>query len=133
MAGADIDVFVREVRFNGDGLVAVVAVDDKRGDVLMMAWMNEEAVRRTLQSGDVHYWSRSRGTLWRKGETSGQTQTLKSMAIDCDGDTLLVRVEQKGVACHTGRRTCFYREWREGKLVITHEVEVAPDTLYGKK
>ena len=132
MSAVDIGALLREVRFDADGLVPAIVVDDGGRDVLMMAWMNEEALRVTLTSGDVHYWSRSRQKLWRKGESSGQTQKLKSIAIDCDGDTLLVRVAQRGVACHTGRRTCFYRTWQDGKLITTHEVEIAPDKLYPK-
>ncbi|MEE1568739.1 MAG: phosphoribosyl-AMP cyclohydrolase, partial [Alphaproteobacteria bacterium] len=92
-----------------------------------------DAVRETLATGEVCYWSRSRGRLWRKGETSGQTQKLVEMRLDCDGDTLLLVVDQKGVACHTGRRNCFFRALRGGKLETIAEVEVDPETLYGGK
>ena len=96
----------------GDGLVTAIAVDDERGDVLMVAFMNELSLRRTIETGEVHYWSRSRGKLWHKGEESGNVQIVKSLHIDCDADAVLVKVEQVGgAACHTGRRSCFYRRW----------------------
>ena len=98
--------------FDANGLVPAIAQDAQSGDVLMMAWMNAESLRRTLSSGDVTYWSRSRQSLWRKGETSGHTQRLVEAYVDCDGDTLLLRVEQAGPACHTGEPTCFFRKVR---------------------
>lgn len=101
--------FLSEVQFNGEGLVPVVAQDHKSGAVLMHAWMNREALEQTLTSGDVIYWSRSRRELWRKGATSGHTQKLVEAWIDCDGDTLLMKVEQTGPACHTGKPSCFFR------------------------
>ena len=119
--------------FDGDGLVPTIAQQEGSGEVLMMAWMDADAVRETLATGEVCYWSRSRGRLWRKGETSGQTQKLVEMRLDCDGDTLLLVVDQKGVACHTGRRNCFFRALRGGKLETISEVEVDPETLYGGK
>jgi phosphoribosyl-AMP cyclohydrolase len=99
-------------KFGADGLATCVAVDATRGDVLMVAHMNEAALRATLATGIVHYWSRSRGELWRKGDTSGQTQTLVEMHVDCDQDAFLafVTVGGDGGACHTGRRSCFYRK-----------------------
>lgn len=96
-------------KFNADGLIAAIAVDDTSGDILMLAWMNAEALSRTLASGDVWYYSRSRGALWRKGETSGHTQRLVEMRTDCDQDALVLRITQIGPACHTNRRSCFYR------------------------
>ncbi|MGI9336402.1 MAG: phosphoribosyl-AMP cyclohydrolase [Gammaproteobacteria bacterium] len=96
------------VRFDERGLLPAIAQQHDTLEVLMMAWMNLEALRETLTTGRVCYWSRSRARLWRKGETSGQTQTLVSMRLDCDGDTLLLLVDQQGAACHTGRRHCFY-------------------------
>ena len=102
--------FLDEVRFNGDGLVPVIAQDHLSGAVLMHAWMNREALEITLAVGDVTYWSRSRRELWRKGATSGHTQRLVEAWIDCDGDTLLIKVEQAGPACHTGAPTCFFRK-----------------------
>jgi phosphoribosyl-AMP cyclohydrolase len=96
----------------------------------MVAWMNREAVRATLVEGRVCYWSRSRGTLWRKGETSGQFQLLCEMRLDCDGDTVLLLVDQTGVACHTGRRNCFFRAWRKNGWTIIAEPQIDPRQLY---
>jgi phosphoribosyl-AMP cyclohydrolase len=103
------DAFVAKVAFDESGLIPAVAQDATSGAVLMVAWMNRDALRRTLASGDVTYWSRSRKALWRKGETSGHTQRLREAWLDCDGDTVLLKVEQKGPACHTGEPTCFFR------------------------
>ena len=103
------DSFLAEVRFDSAGLVPAVAQDCDSGEVLMLAWMNREAVRRTLEEGRVHYYSRARAELWRKGDTSGNTQDLVEMRIDCDSDAILLRVRQKGPACHTGAASCFYR------------------------
>jgi len=119
------------LRFDADGLVAAIAQQHDTGEVLMMAWMNREAVAETLATGQVCYWSRSRGKLWRKGESSGQRQRLVDLRIDCDGDTLLVLVDQDGVACHTGRRSCFYTAARPEGLVEIAPVLVSPDQLYG--
>jgi phosphoribosyl-AMP cyclohydrolase len=104
------DAFLSAVSFDANGLVPVVAQDAKTGNVLMVAWMNADALRQTLHTGDVTYWSRSRGSLWRKGETSGHTQRLVEAYVDCDGDTLLLKVDQTGPACHTGEPTCFFRK-----------------------
>ena len=101
------DIFKR-ITFNESGLVPAIAQCHKTGEVLMMAWMNRESIEKTLASKDVYYWSRARGSLWRKGETSGHTQKLVELYVDCDGDTLLLKVEQKGPACHTGQKTCFF-------------------------
>lgn len=119
------------IAFDARGLVPAIAQQHDSGEVLMMAWMNREAVERTLSTGAVHYWSRSRNRLWRKGESSGQTQTLEEMRVDCDGDTLLLLVDQKGMACHTGRRHCFFTAARDGGLETIAEVEVDPKELYG--
>jgi phosphoribosyl-AMP cyclohydrolase len=100
--------FIAGVKFDDRGLVTAVAQDANDGRVLMVAWMNREALTRTLETRDVTYWSRSRGELWRKGETSGHTQRLVEAWIDCDGDTLLLKVDQTGPACHTGAPTCFF-------------------------
>ena len=99
------------------GLVPAIAQDADTGEVLMLAWMNRDAVRETLETGRVTYWSRSRQAMWRKGETSGHVQTLRSLRIDCDGDALLLGVDQIGAACHTNRPNCFFREVREDGLV----------------
>jgi phosphoribosyl-AMP cyclohydrolase len=127
------DAVLSEITFDDAGLVTAVAQQHDSGEVLMTAWMNADAVRETLATGRVCYWSRSRQKLWRKGETSGQVQTLKELRIDCDGDTLLLLVDQQGVACHTGRRSCFYRAVRDGKLEEIMDVTVNPADLYGGK
>jgi phosphoribosyl-AMP cyclohydrolase len=119
-----------EIDFNAEGLIAAIAQQHDTGEVLMLAWMNRDAVTETLGTGDVHYFSRSRGELWRKGQSSGQTQKLVELRLDCDGDTLLLLVDQKGVACHTGRRNCFFRAPRVGKLETIAEVEIDPKELY---
>ena len=112
------------LRYDANGLIPAVAQDAASGEVLMVAWMNAKAVARTLATGRVTYWSRSRQAFWVKGETSGHVQRLVELRVDCDRDTLLVRVEQTGPACHTGRRTCFYTAIRDGD-----EVELmAPET-----
>ncbi len=121
------------VRYDANGLVAAIAQQFDTGEVLMMAWMNREALAETLMTGRVCYWSRSRGGLWRKGEISGQQQVVKDLRIDCDGDTVLLLVDQTGVACHTGRRSCFYRSIRNGTAETILEVETSPEILYGKK
>ena len=120
------------IRFDGRGLVAAVAQQHDTGEVLMLAWMNREAAAETLETERVCYWSRSRGALWRKGETSGQVQRLVEMRLDCDGDALLLLVDQSGVACHTGRRSCFFRALRDGALAETAAPEVDPAALYGR-
>lgn len=96
-------------KFDENGLIPAIAQDHVTGAVLMMAWMNKDALQKTLATGQAHYWSRSRKALWRKGETSGHTQTVKDVRVDCDQDTVLLIVEQAGAACHTGRQSCFYR------------------------
>lgn len=111
------DEIIEAIAFNADGLVPAIAQQHDSGEVLMMAWMNADSVAETLASGRVCYWSRSRATLWRKGETSGHVQSLVEMRFDCDGDTLLLLVDQTGPACHTNRRSCFYRAVRDGELV----------------
>lgn len=103
------DAFLAEVKFDKAGLVPAIAQDAASGAVLMLAWMNAEALRLTLETGNVTYWSRSRKALWRKGETSGHYQELEAIWLDCDGDTILMRVHQSGPACHTGAPTCFFR------------------------
>jgi len=119
------------IKFDANGLVPAIAQQHDTGEVLMMAWMNRAAIEETLATGRVCYWSRSRQALWRKGESSGQVQSLKELIVDCDGDTLLLKVDQVGVACHTGRRSCFYRAVRGGELIEIMPVEVDPKALYG--
>lgn len=127
----DPSALLKQIRFNENGLVPAIAVQFDCGDVLMMAWMNEDSLRATLAEGRVCYWSRSRQSLWRKGDTSGQIQRLIDLRIDCDGDTLLLLVDQSGVACHTGRRTCFFRAWRQDGLETILDVQISPEDLYG--
>ena len=127
---SDHGAIIEQLVFDRDGLIPVIAQQHDTGEVLMMAWMNEEAVRETLTTSSMCYWSRSRQSLWHKGETSGQTQVLISLNIDCDSDTLLAQVDQKGVACHTGRRSCFFKTVEGDTLVTNQEVQVAPDQLY---
>jgi phosphoribosyl-AMP cyclohydrolase len=120
------------VAFDAQGLVCAVAQQHDSGEVLMVAWMNREALAETVATGRVCYWSRSRGKLWRKGETSGQDQRLVELRVDCDGDTLLLRVDQTGVACHTGRRACFFRRLDDdGRLEEVLPVVTDPTQLYG--
>ena len=118
------------IKFNDDGLVAAIAQQHDSGEILMMAWMNRDAVEETLSTGRVCYFSRSRGKLWRKGESSGQVQMLTELRLDCDGDTILLQVDQEGVACHTGRRNCFFRAWRDGEFQEIAGVLIDPDKLY---
>ena len=127
-----LDEIIHQLTFNQDGLIPAVAQQFDTGEVLMMAWMNAESIHETLQNNRVCYWSRSRGALWRKGESSGQVQMLKGFRIDCDADTLLLEVDQTGPACHTGRRSCFYRVINDGQLVTDSEPLIDPKTLYGK-
>ncbi len=118
------------IAFDAQGLIPAIARQHDSGEVLMMAWMNRESLAATLASGQVTYWSRSRQALWRKGERSGQTQRLVRLLLDCDGDTLLLEVDQAGVACHTGRRSCFYRALEGKALVEVLPVTADPETLY---
>jgi phosphoribosyl-AMP cyclohydrolase len=121
-----------EFSFNADGLIPVIAQQHDTGEVLMLAWMNREALAETIATHRVCYYSRSRQKLWRKGETSGQIQTLIELRLDCDGDTILALVDQQGVACHTGRRNCFFSALREGEWVEIAKPEISPETLYHK-
>ena len=115
----------------GNGLVTAIAQDDATGEILMVAYMNEEAFDRTVSTGEVYYYSRSRQKLWYKGEESGNTQTLKSLRIDCDGDVVLIKVEQKGgAACHTGRRSCFFRKLEGSSYEVTSERLFDPSRVY---
>ena len=116
--------------FDKDGLIPTIAQQHDTGEVLMMAWMNRAAIDETLQTGRVCYWSRSRRSLWRKGESSGQVQALVELRVDCDSDCLLLLVDQTGVACHTGRRSCFFTAIRGGKAKTISTVLVDPNKLY---
>ncbi|MFT5592801.1 MAG: phosphoribosyl-AMP cyclohydrolase [Oceanicoccus sp.] len=116
--------------FNEAGLIPAIAQQHDTGEVLMMAWMNRVSIEETLKTNQVCYWSRSRNNYWRKGESSGNQQTLISMATDCDGDTLLLKVDQKGAACHTGRRDCFYNEIKPNGLSVSTDPIQDPKQLY---
>lgn len=124
-------MFMDSLKFDSNGLVAAIAQQHDTKEVLMLAWMNQAAIEETLRTGQVCYFSRSRNQLWRKGETSGQVQKLVEMRLDCDGDALLLLVDQHGVACHTGRRSCFYKSVREDELVEISAPEILPKDLYG--
>ncbi len=114
-----------------DGLVTAIAQDDASGEILMVAFMNEQALRKTLETGESVYFSRSRGRLWRKGEESGNTQAVKSVYIDCDGDVVLLQVEQRGgAACHTGKRSCFFRRLENGQWTDVGVQVFDPDEVY---
>jgi phosphoribosyl-AMP cyclohydrolase len=126
-----LDSVIAALAFNADGLIPAIAQQHDTGAVLMMAWMNRAALAETLATGRVCYFSRSRDRLWRKGETSGQAQRLVELRVDCDGDALLLLVDQTGVACHTGRLSCFYRAVRPEGLVEIAAPQVAPEVLYG--
>jgi phosphoribosyl-AMP cyclohydrolase len=121
-----------EVRFDASGLVPAIAQDAASGQVLMLAYMNEDALHHTLKTGRMTYWSRSRQQLWKKGETSGHVQHVKEVRLDCDGDTLLFKVDQVGdAACHTGHRSCFFRAYEDGALVDAGDIVFDPDEVYG--
>ncbi|MDG2411075.1 MAG: phosphoribosyl-AMP cyclohydrolase [Halioglobus sp.] len=122
------------VNWNEQGLIPAIAQDWQTGDVLMLAWMNEEALALTIEEGRAVYWSRSRQALWRKGEESGHVQTLRELRIDCDADTILMKVDQVGgIACHTGRRACFFKKLDENAWQITEDVLKDPRDIYGLK
>lgn len=120
-----------EIRWNADGLVPVIVQEAVGGKVLMLAWMNGEALSRTMEGGRAVYWSRSRQRLWRKGESSGHFQVVKDIRLDCDRDALLLGVEQTGeVACHTGRASCFFHQLQEGRWVSVEPVLKDPKAMY---
>ncbi len=121
-----------QLAFNDEGLVPVIAQQHDTGTVLMLAWMNRAALDETLATGRACYYSRSRAELWRKGESSGQTQRVRELRIDCDGDTVLLQVDQSGPACHTGRRDCFYWKVEDNRLVLDGAPMVNPDELYAQ-
>jgi phosphoribosyl-AMP cyclohydrolase len=126
------DAFLGEIKWDQQGLVPAIAQDYATGDVLMMAWMNRESLACSVSEGRAVYWSRSRAALWRKGEKSGNVQWLKELRLDCDGDTLLLKVEQVGnIACHTGRRHCFFRNLDDRQWATTEPVLKDPAELYG--
>ena len=125
------DAWLDKVKWQQDGLVPVVAQEAGSGRVLTVAWMNREALDRTVQSGEAHYWSRSRRKLWRKGAESGHVQKVKSVRLDCDEDVVLLEVEQAGgIACHTGRHSCFFQRLEGGRWVVTDPVLKDPKDIY---
>lgn len=126
--------FYDKLKYNSDGLIPAIIQDHADRRVLMMAWMNRASLQKTIESGKTHFWSRSRQKFWMKGESSGHTQAVKDIAFDCDGDTLLIQVEQLGPACHEGYRSCFFRSvGRDGLTEQTTEPQlVSPDKIYGK-
>ena len=126
--------FIDQIKWNQDGLLPVVTVDVNSRRVLMQAWVNSEALEITVSGGSAVYWSRSRGRLWKKGEQSGNTQKIVDVYLDCDNDSLLYEVEQKGgIACHTGRESCFYQKYRDGKWLISDPVLKDPSSIYDKQ
>ena len=127
--------FLEKLKFNGDGLIPAIIQEQSTGRVLMMAWMNRASLETTLATGKTHFWSRSRQKFWMKGESSGHVQTVKDVAFDCDGDTLLIQVDQIGAACHEGYKSCFFRSAAdEGTTFRTTETQLQkPEEIYGKK
>lgn len=119
------------LKFDDNGLIAAIIVDHRTHEALMLGYMNEEAVRRTVETGLATFWSRSRRKLWVKGETSGQTLNVKWLRLDCDADALLVGVEPIGPVCHEGYRSCFFRELRDGQWQVVAERLMTPEELYG--
>ncbi len=120
------------LRFDTEGLVPAIAQHVDTGEVLMFAWMNRAALLETLQSGQVCYFSRSRGSLWRKGEESGNVQQLRELRFDCDGDVVLMKIDQTGPACHTGRASCFYLKVEGEQVIVDRDIDVDPKSMYGK-
>ena len=129
----DVTQEISQLKYNEDGLIPAIAQQYDTGEVLMMAWMNQASITESLATGRVCYWSRSRQKFWRKGEESGQIQQLKSMRFDCDNDTILLQVDQLGSACHTGRKSCFYKLVQGDSVIIDSEPLIDPKELYGKK
>jgi len=130
---AEPATLLQDIKWNEQGLIPAIAQDWQSGEVLMLAWMNRDALQLTIDEGRAIYWSRSRQALWRKGEESGHVQRLKELRIDCDADTVLLKVEQVGgIACHTGRRACFFQRLEDGAWRITDGVLKKPEDMYGK-
>jgi phosphoribosyl-AMP cyclohydrolase len=127
--------FLEKLKFNADGLIPAIIQEQSTGRVLMMAWMNKESVRRSIEEGKTVFWSRSRQKYWIKGESSGNVQLIKDVAFDCDGDTLLFQVEQKGAACHEGYKSCFFRSVQQdgAEFQVTEPQLIKPEEMYGKK
>jgi len=129
-----MDAWLDAVKWNSEGLAPAIAQDAAAGDVLTLAWMNREALARTAETGLAHYWSRSRGKLWRKGEQSGHVQKVREIRLDCDNDAILLVVEQAGgIACHTGRRRCFFQKLEDGAWGVVEPVLKDPKAIYGEE
>lgn len=127
------DEWLDTINWPADGLIPAIAQDKDNGKVLMVAWMNREALKRTVETGEAVYWSRSRKKLWHKGEESGHTQKISKICLDCDEDVLLLSVEQQeGIACHTGRQSCFFRQLQNGEWATTEPVLKDPSQIYTK-
>jgi len=124
--------FLDEIKFDDRGLVPAIIQDYRSGEILMLAYMNKESLQKTLSSSKTHFWSRSRQKLWMKGENSGHVQEVRELFIDCDMDTLLIKVEQKVAACHTGYRSCFYRRLKGDDLIVVGEKVFEEDNVYKK-
>ncbi|WP_159874650.1 phosphoribosyl-AMP cyclohydrolase [Aquitalea denitrificans] len=123
-----------EVKWDAQGLVTAIAQDSATGRVLMVAWMNRESLQLTADTGIAHYWSRSRQKLWKKGEESGHLQTVQELRLDCDGDVIVMQIQQAGgIACHTGRESCFYRRFEKGGWTVVDAVLKDPDAIYQHK
>jgi len=127
--------FIDDLKFNADGLIPAIVQEQSSGRVLMMAWMNRASLESTLETGKTHFWSRSRQKYWMKGESSGHTQAVKDVSFDCDGDTLLIQVEQIGAACHEGYQSCFFRSVgvNGSEVSVTEPQLQTPEEIYGKK
>jgi phosphoribosyl-AMP cyclohydrolase len=127
------DIWLNKINWSDDGLVQVVTQEAETKKVLMVAWMNREALKLTVETGEAHYWSRSRKKLWHKGEESGHVQKVKEIYLDCDGDVLLLTVEQVGgISCHTGRHNCFFNKFDDGQWLIDAPVIKSPEEIYKK-
>jgi phosphoribosyl-AMP cyclohydrolase len=128
-----MDEWLNKVNWSADGLIPAIAQEAESGRVLTLAWMNRDALARTVSTGEAHYWSRSRHKLWRKGEESGHKQKIRSIRLDCDDDAILLEVEQiEGIACHTGRGSCFFQQLQGAEWVVTDPVLKEPRTIYSK-
>ncbi|MCU0933144.1 MAG: phosphoribosyl-AMP cyclohydrolase [Thiobacillaceae bacterium] len=125
------EAWLNKINWSADGLIPAIAQDAKTGDILMVAWMNRESLKRTVETGEAVYWSRSRKKLWHKGEESGHTQKVLELRLDCDEDVLLMKIEQVGgIACHTGRRSCFFHKLEDGQWLAVDPVLKDPHEIY---
>ncbi len=129
----DLQTIFNNLHFDSNGLIPIITQDSTSKEVLMLAWMNKEAIEQTIKTRQMVYYSRSRKKLWQKGETSGQYQELIELTVDCDSDCLLAKVNQHGVACHTGRKSCFFKTIKDGNLLINQEIIISPMNLYGNE